>query len=109
MKSSRKVLKVLLNAVVQASYTARLFAVINKIFDSYLPTFLQFNLKCVFFYRACKHEVEKKRSDQAKRISASFLSENPYSISMWKVYHSLTLRRILHTYVIIHCHKELFT
>lgn len=35
--------------------------------------------------------MEKKNFDQAKRISASFLSENPYSISMWKVYHSLTL------------------
>jgi len=35
--------------------------------------------------------MEKKNLDQAKRISAHFLSENPYSISMWKVYHSPTL------------------
>lgn len=35
--------------------------------------------------------MEKKNFDQAKKISARFLSENPHSISMWKVYHSLTL------------------
>ena len=35
--------------------------------------------------------MEKKNLDEAKKISAHFVSKNPYSISMWKVYHSLTL------------------
>ena len=39
--------------------------------------------------------MEKKDLDQAKKISSHFLSENPCSISIWKVYHSLT-RYLLH-------------
>ena len=52
-----------------------------------------FHLLCcsIYFYRACKHEVEKKNLDQAKRISSSFVSEHPHCISMWKVYHSCAL------------------
>ena len=40
--------------------------------------------------RACQHELELNNLDQAKRIIATFLSDNPSSITMWKVYHSLT-------------------
>ena len=62
--------------------------------DSLLATICNVQLNSLFFYRACKHEMVKKNLDQAKKISAHFLSENPCSISMWKVYHSLTLNML---------------
>lgn len=68
-----------------------LFAGNSRLLHSMLPK--TFHLVCcsIYFYRSCKHEVEKKNLDQAKRISSSFLSEHPHCISMWKVYHSYAL------------------
>ncbi|XP_067021110.1 zinc finger C3H1 domain-containing protein-like isoform X4 [Acropora muricata] len=42
---------------------------------------------------SCKHEMDKKSFDQSKKICASFLSDNPFSISMWKVAIAIELQR----------------
>ncbi|KAL9984828.1 hypothetical protein ACROYT_G007164 [Oculina patagonica] len=77
-----QILSIFLSCLPQSSWSAAF-----KKYLKYFPGSVSLAL------RACKHEVEKKNFDQAKRISASFLSENPYGISMWKVTISIELQR----------------
>ncbi|XP_068711250.1 zinc finger C3H1 domain-containing protein-like isoform X2 [Montipora foliosa] len=42
---------------------------------------------------SCKHEMAKKNYEQAKKICASFLADNPCSISLWKVAIAIELQR----------------
>ena len=44
--------------------------------------------------------MAKKNYDQAKKICASFLADNPCSISLWKVYHYVLYFALLIAYEI---------